>query len=534
MSTGIHGSITALHKGYVEDKNDTEAKLVTTLTFVAGTAYHADLTAKLCLLSKVLQKDHVQYKLIKSVVNATCTGISTAYVDLDEGQLPGGRKLQAVLNEMHQVLGAMEGDEQQSFEHGPDGHAVTVPFNQEKWQSLTGVMASYAKSQVQCLQRRFPDDELMEAFDVLDPNDFPRPLPNESISAFKRRLLQHGEAQLAKLVAEYGHAKQDSDGNMHAARVNAERTDDEYEAYKGLWWALEEKEALKPPAARQKIDHVYMLQHLFTGTDATFLPNIKKLLSIEAAQALITSCCERGISTLGIIKTKLRNCLLVATTDALMEIALNGPTEPEVIKMLCVEVFKLWRDVKIRMPQRSYKGKKPRKNAQAARPVIDELQDDGREASQQTGDDGSDEDEDEDKGGQDEDTLEDEEDEEDEGDQEDEDAEAAEQSHQASVEELLSRAPPFSPDDGWVLLSEPPASLTKATMKKLKVILKFTTGWWAGNFKGKITNKKSADVGKYNVWVPNEKGSTVGLNWAQPLTQGSYGPNRKWVLVKRG
>ena len=117
------------------------------------------------------------------------------------------------------------------------------------------------------------------------------------------------------------------------------------------------------------------------------------------------------------------------------------------------------------MPQRSYKGKKPRKNAQAARPVIDELQDDGREASQQTGDDGSDEDEDEDKGGQDEDTLEDEEDEEDEGDQEDEDAEAAEQSHQASVEELLSRVPPFSPDDGWVLLSEPPASLTKATMK---------------------------------------------------------------------
>jgi hypothetical protein len=71
-------------------------------------------------------------------------------------------------------------------------------------------------------------------------------------------------------------------------------------------------------------------------------------------------------------------------------------------------------------------------------------------------------------------------------------------------------------------------------MKNLKVVLKFTTGWAAGNFKGKIANKKDPDVGKFNVWIPNEVGSTIGLNWAQPLDVGSYGPNRKWVLMKRG
>jgi hypothetical protein len=42
-------------------------------------------------------------------------------------------------------------------------------------------------------------------------------------------------------------------------------------------------------------------------------------------QALTTSCAERGISTLGQIKTRLRNRLEVNTVNDLMELFLNGP-----------------------------------------------------------------------------------------------------------------------------------------------------------------------------------------------------------------
>jgi hypothetical protein len=317
MSTGIFDSIAPLHKEYVEDRNDSRAALVTTLTFVSGTAYHADLTAKMCLLSKVLQKDHVRYKMIKSVVAATCTGLSAAYVDLGEDDLPGGRRLHIDLIAMLGVLNAMDDGQEQQFDHGPDGYRVAVLFNQDKWQQLLRVFTSYAKSQVQCLQRRFPDDEFMEAFDALDPADFPRPLPTDDPATFKRRLMQHGADAIAKLAAEYGHAKKDADGVLHAAKIEAGKIYEEYEMLKGVWWSLEEREAAKPPALKQVIGHEQLLEYLCTQTDPTVLPNIKMLMALEAAQALTTSCCELGISTLGIIKTKLRNRFAAAAAIVL-------------------------------------------------------------------------------------------------------------------------------------------------------------------------------------------------------------------------
>ena len=39
------------------------------------------------------------------------------------------------------------------------------------------------------------------------------------------------------------------------------------------------------------------------------------------------------------------------------------------------------------------------------------------------------------------------------------------------------------------------------------------------------TAKQDPDFGKHTVWVPNEQGSTTGLNWAQLLdVQGNMGP----------
>jgi len=55
------------------------------------------------------------------------------------------------------------------------------------------------------------------------------------------------------------------------------------------------------------------------------LADVKVLLSIYLILCLSSVPCERGFSTMLIVKTRLRNCLDILTVDAHMQVSLNGP-----------------------------------------------------------------------------------------------------------------------------------------------------------------------------------------------------------------
>ena len=72
--------------------------MVTNPTFVAGTAWFADFTAEMCILSKYLQADHVRYKTAQALVKSCLANLRAAYTELPEGEFPGGPRLERVLS----------------------------------------------------------------------------------------------------------------------------------------------------------------------------------------------------------------------------------------------------------------------------------------------------------------------------------------------------------------------------------------------------------------------------------------------------
>jgi len=112
------------------------------------------------------------------------------------------------------------------------------------------------------------------------------------------------------------------------------------------------------------------------------LDEILKLRCLELVQALTTSCAERGISTLGQIKTKLRNRMKVSMANALMEIKLNGPgldASNATLKELFAEALKLFFSEVKRNPNKAHFKPRPRRasaTSAKSRPLVEVLESD--------------------------------------------------------------------------------------------------------------------------------------------------------------
>ena len=60
--------------------------------------------------------------------------------------------------------------------------------------------------------------------------------------------------------------------------------------------------------------------------DEIDLSHMLMVVEICLVMAVSSSCCERGFSSMGRLKSKYRNSLDVETVDMLMNICLNGPS----------------------------------------------------------------------------------------------------------------------------------------------------------------------------------------------------------------
>jgi hypothetical protein len=100
---------------------------------------------------------------------------------------------------------------------------------------------------------------------------------------------------------------------------------------------------------------------------------ILDLYTLELVQALTTSCAERAISTLGQIKTKLRNRLNVNTVNDKMELFLNGPGQISAQRScssahLYAEAFKLFMAEVKRNANMARFGQRARRSTDGSKP----------------------------------------------------------------------------------------------------------------------------------------------------------------------
>jgi hypothetical protein len=187
-------------------------------------------------------------------------------------------------------------------------------------------------------------------------------------------------SELGVLLAHFGQPFQSASGETFAPLLNADYARDQYEVIKSVTVQLRAENDRKPEAYREEFTSTAAWSHFFKEQGTYSISEMLTLRVLQLVQALTTSCAERGISTLGQIKTKLRNRMKVGMADALMELKLNGPKpdQGEIHKLLFAEALKLFFTEVKRNPNKAHFTPRPRKGAAASksRPLVEELESD--------------------------------------------------------------------------------------------------------------------------------------------------------------
>ena len=371
MSDGVWRSLLALAEEYEKENDRDRFAMIMCARFIIITAYHADITEQLNSLSKRLQVDHISYRAAKRIVRATQTKLRQMYLaddDTPASYFPNGKRMATLKEAVQAALASTgEGGDCVLKVFGRD-----VSFSSQAWAEYSRVIRTYSASHVEHLAKRFPDDPFMEAFDCLELDGVPIIKDGETENAFVRRLELHGVDSLNILLDHYARPFRSEDGKIFSPLVDRDTALEQYNRLKSLVVQLRADNEKKPVTLRQELTSDALWEHFFMhksdyGYDVQTMLDLRVL---ELTQALTTSCAERGISTLGQIKTKLRNRLHVPTTDSLMEIYENGPdpNDKEICEALYSEAFRLFTSTVKRNPNKEHFKPRPRGPREVAAP----------------------------------------------------------------------------------------------------------------------------------------------------------------------
>ena len=153
----------------------------------------------------------------------------------------------------------------------------------------------YLTAIAQHLDSRFPDTALLEAFSIYDP------------SVMEEQSTSQLQEKLETLIAHYG-----SQGV-----ISSDSTVCEYQCFS--------RSVLSTPHLKDLSTHDLMSKLTANEQLKDMFPNLAKLAAIGLIIPMSTADCERGFSTLGRIKTDLRNRLSYKILNALMTISIEGP-----------------------------------------------------------------------------------------------------------------------------------------------------------------------------------------------------------------
>ena len=246
-------------------------KAVKTFEFVACTCLLSDILPSLNRLSLRFQRKDIDFSVIQPRVHSTITFIES----LKNNDGPMVKQLPKLFEEELLIFNINATTEkQEEFKR-----LVTVP---------------YIDSICENLSNRFPQLDILDAFQIFNPEV----LPTDG-----EALLDHGHAQLQTLL-----------GNYSPSLVDAHKTEEEWEHF------------MPEISTRFKGKDITSVLASLTSNSVykDSFPELAKLAAAALVVPMSTADCERGFSSMNRIKTELRNSLKTETLDYLMRISIEG------------------------------------------------------------------------------------------------------------------------------------------------------------------------------------------------------------------
>ena len=199
---------------------------------------------------------------------------------------------------------------------------------------LVDWVSKFAVSIMSRLASRFLADDMkiMAALEVLNPKKMPADIS---------KLNGYGDEAISILCKHYG-TPQTIDGIVYPAYIDPRQLRLEWRAFK--------KTLHKYRGHIGSVEDI--MEELLTG--GNLLPHIEILYQVKTIIPYNTAMCERGFSRMKLIKDALRNRMYVETLNALMLIALVGPSYVELGgDGFFEEAIKIWESNVQRNPRKA-------------------------------------------------------------------------------------------------------------------------------------------------------------------------------------
>ena len=278
--------ITSLEREAAERTDATAAGLATFVKqpkFICTIAMLSDVLPHLSMLSKAFQRTSVDFTMINPMVSATQVTL------LRMKDYPG-----PCFTALDQQFTSLK-------EFGVKGSDADIQRFQNE------VFTTYIQNVIDNLHDRFPDNTVLDAMTVLDPDLLPKDDPT-----------QHEWLQHQKLQTLADHFK--SVGSLDAAKT-------EYSSMRELLVT----EQFRGLTFREALMKIVPLRESY--------PCLATYAEIALILPVSTADCERTFSTMGSIKTTLRNRLSQRILNSLMTISTEGPALKDFNFDQCVKFF---------------------------------------------------------------------------------------------------------------------------------------------------------------------------------------------------
>ena len=287
-------------------------KFITTYLFVASTHLLSDVLPTLSRLSKLFQKQCVDFA-------ATYYGVEACVTPLEGFKTTPGQRLA-------QFVGEIQTEPGDSF-YFRDHKITDSPTQRDQFCSIK---EKFLDQLIDNLKSRFPDSGTLHSFSIFDPQNLP----------IDSDLASYGDKQLEVLCTHYGTAKITGSGKELPCVAEPMSLRDEWVTFKQLMSKNYRTCSIQSMATKLLQSEISKEQY----------PNLLTLLTISLTLPVSSVDCERGFSKHNLIKTRIRGRLKTDHVSTLMKMSLDTPELSTCLDQFDFKrAFVIWCNVKDRL-----------------------------------------------------------------------------------------------------------------------------------------------------------------------------------------
>ena len=529
-------------------------RTMVTHSFIVCLCGFTDILNKLAILSQAFQTRIVRFFQVSGLLKALTKALTAAY---GSGQITmGGALYQQLSDDCSASRRRADRSNVENLANTYTHRGVVIQYDRAGQQTAEASVRKLAMDVISKLNDRFPDEPLLMALEIFDLVALPA-----TFDEWDQQRALYGRDEVGQLMEHYGKPQTSRhSGVTYPALVRPDIFRNEWELFREkmaeAWYTYLASEtptlsASKREEARRAVIvsfyAIYIEEDRFPEVGSarlsvpvyvslphpptTALAQVTILASIWLIEVLSSVECERGFSLMNLIKTKLSNRMNVATLDARLQVAANGPPiqDHAAVEAILEAAYAIWVSSckrNIRKSHPGVAGRKPKANRPSMASMEAELGSVGRDRADDMdaaphvvrtlrGDDSGEE-----------------------GDLDD--GNGAEGTHGVpppTQAELYASVAPFAPASEETVLPPPESTFDPTTFNwvRRRVAHKFDDGWYRGTYRRTCPSTAAQEyIGKHEFFYQgkNSKGEPYRTLEYHEFPLDEYGMDKLWVIVE--